>query len=129
MADRNKLELAQWYHTTLFSSVKQTLIQEIKRGYFATWPYLKIDPINKQLPQPMATAKGHMHQTRKNLKSTKTQELKNPEEEQMKPLVQRTNTVFTKIINHKRKIATDLTGKSPVTTNMGNKYLFVLYDY
>ena len=47
----------------------------------------------------------------------------------MKPLVQRTNTVFTKIINHKRKIATDLTGKSPVTTNMGNKYLFVLYDY
>ena len=54
----------------------------------------------------MATAKGHMHQTQKNLNSTNTQELKTPEEEPMKPLVQYTNTVFTKIINHKRQIDT-----------------------
>ena len=70
-----------------------------------------------------------MYQTRKNPKSTKTQELKTPEEEKMKPMVQRTNTVFNKIIEHKRQIATDLTGKAPVTSNRGNKYLFVLYDY
>ena len=63
----------------------------------------------------METAKGHMHQTRKNLKSDKTQELKIPEEEPMKPLVQRTNIVLTKIIDHKRQLATDLTGKFPVT--------------
>ena len=77
----------------------------------------------------MATAKGHMHQTQNNLKSTKKQELKTPEEELMKPLAQRTSTVFAKIIDHKRTIATDLTGKFPVTPNRGNKYLFVLYDY
>ena len=77
----------------------------------------------------MATSKVHMHQTSNNLKSTKTQELKTPEEEPMKPLVQRTNTVFTKITVHKRQIATDLTGEFPVTSNRGNKYLFVLYDY
>ena len=65
----------------------------------------------------MTTAKGHMHQTRKNLKSTKTQELNTPEEELMKPLVQRTNTVFTNIIYHKQQIATDLTGKFPFTSN------------
>ena len=47
----------------------------------------------------------------------------------MKPLTQCTNAVFTKIINHKRKIATDLTGKLPIISNRGNKYLFVLYDY
>ena len=77
----------------------------------------------------MATAKCHMHQTQKNLKSSKTQDLKIPEEEPMKLLVQRINTVFTKIINHKRKIATDLKVKFPVTSNMGNNYLFLLYDY
>ena len=76
MSYRTKSELAQWYHATLFSPVKQTLVQAIKKGYFATWPYLKIDLINKHLPQSMATAKGHIHQTRKNLNSTKTQELK-----------------------------------------------------
>ena len=47
----------------------------------------------------------------------------------MKPLVQRTNAVFAKIINRKRQINTDLTGKFLVTSNRGNKYLFFLYDY
>ena len=32
MADRNKPDLAQWYHAALFSPVKQTLIQAIKKG-------------------------------------------------------------------------------------------------
>ena len=107
--------MEQWYHATLFIPVKQTLIQEIKKGYFTKWPYLTINLINKQLHQSMETAKGHMHQTQKNLKSTNTQEIKTAEEEPMKPLVQCTNTVFTKIINHKRQIAAYLTGKFPVT--------------
>ena len=47
----------------------------------------------------------------------------------MKPLVQRTNTVFTNIIDHKRQIAAYITGKFPVTSNRVNKYLFVLYYY
>ena len=63
MADITKLELVQWYHAALFSPIKQTLIQEINKGYFATWPYSTIDLINKQLPQSMATSKVHMQQT------------------------------------------------------------------
>ena len=51
------------------------------------------------------------------------------EDPPMKPLVQFNNTVFTKIIDHKRQIATDVTGRFPVTSNRGNTYLFVLYDY
>ena len=129
MAEGTKPELEQWYHATLFSPVKQTLIQAIKKGYFATWPNLRSELINKYIPPSMATSKGHMHQTRKNLNSTKPQYPKTLEELLMKPLVQRTKTVFTKIINHKRQIATDPTGKFPVTSNRGNKYLFILYDY
>ena len=64
MTDITKHELAQWYHATLFSPVKKTLIQEIKKGYFATRPYLTIDLVNRHLLQSMATDKGHMHQTR-----------------------------------------------------------------
>ena len=44
-------------------------------------------------------------------------------------MAQQTNAMFTNIIDHKRKIATELTGKSQVTPNRGNKYLFVLYEY
>ena len=51
------------------------------------------------------------------------------EDPQMKPLVQFNNTVFTKIIDHKRQIATEVTGRFPVTSNRGNKCLCFLYDY
>ena len=47
----------------------------------------------------------------------------------MKPLVQHTNTLFTNIIDHKRKIATELTGTFLVASNRGNKYIFILYEY
>ena len=45
----------------------------------------------------------------------------------MKPLVQHTKKVLTKIIYHNRQIGTYLTGKFPVTYNRKN--IFVLYDY
>ena len=128
MAERTNPILVQWYHPTLFSPVKQTIFQAIKKGYFATWPNLTNGLINNHLPPSMTTAKGHMHQKINNLKSTKPQEPKTLEDQPMKPLLQRTNPVFTKI-NHKRQISTNLTGKLPVKSNRGNKYIFVLYDY
>ena len=124
-----KPELAQWYHATLFVPINYTLIQSIKKGYFTTSPNLTSKLINKHLTPSMTTSKGHMHQTIKNLKSTKPQDPRTLQELPMKPLVQRTNTVFTNIIYHKRQIATYLTGKFPVTSNRVNKYIFVLYDY
>ena len=47
----------------------------------------------------------------------------------MKLLTKLNNIVFKKIIYHKRQITTYLTGKSTVTSNKGNKYIFVLYEY
>ena len=99
MEKRTKYDLEQWYHATLFSPIKQTLIQEINKFYFATWPNLTIDLMNRHLPPSMATANGHMHQTRNKTKSTKQQELMKLEETLMKLLAQRTNTLFTNIIN------------------------------
>ena len=77
----------------------------------------------------MATDKGHIHQTRKNLNSTNPQYPKRNYELPMTPMSQCTNTVFTKIIDYNQKIAIYITGKSPVTSNKGKNYLFVLYDY
>ena len=82
--------------------------------------------VNKHLPPPVVTVKGHMHETRKNLNSTMTQEPKRQEEFPINPMEQHTNTVFTNIIYHKRNISTNLTGELPVTSNRGNKYLLVL---
>ena len=39
------------------------------------------------------------------------------------------NHVFAKIIDPQQRIATNITGRFPVTSNRGNKYLFILYNY
>ena len=115
MADGTKPKLVQLYHTTMFITVKHTLIQAVKKGYFATWPNLKTDLTNKHTPPSMATSKGHMHQTRNNINTTKQQDTMKQEEPLMTLLIQHTNTVFTKIINHKRQIAPDLKSKFTLT--------------
>ena len=83
----------------------------------------------KHLPPSIAMAKGHMKQLGKNIISTKTLETTPTEEEPMETLETRFNYVFTKIIDNQQRITTNLTGRFPVTSNRGNKYLFVLYEY
>ena len=50
----------------------------------------------------MSESKGHMHQTRNNLKYTNPQEPNKKEQQSTKPLDQYTNLVFTKIVEPKR---------------------------
>ena len=69
-----------------------------------------------------------MHQTSNNINCTNQQDQMKLEEPLMTPLEQHTNTVFADIINHKRQIETDLTGKLNVTSNRVNRYLCVLYE-
>ena len=47
----------------------------------------------------------------------------------METLETRSKNVFDKIIYHQQRIATNLTGRLPVTSNRVNKYLFILYNY
>ena len=124
LADRTKPELARWYNITLFSTVKQPPPQVIKKGNFP----MTISLMAKHLPPSTATAKGHMRQTRKNVKYTKPPERKKQGEAPVEQLEQRTDAVLTKIIDPQQGITTDLTGRFPVTSNRGNKYLFSLYN-
>ena len=74
----------------------------------------------------MATAKGLMHQKRKNFKFSNTQEPKQQDNTLMEPLTQRTDVIFANIIDLQQRISIDITACLPVTSNGGNNYLFVL---
>ena len=83
----------------------------------------------KHLPTSMATAKDHTKQIRKNIKSTNTQGTPPNKDEPMGTLETRSNHVFAKIIDPQQQIETDLNRRFPVTSNRGNKYLFIFYNY
>ena len=111
-------ELSQWYHATIFSPVHQNHLQAISKGYFYRWNNLILDLI-KNLPQFMATKKINIKQTRNKIHSERTPETTPSEEATMDKLETRSNQVFTKIINPKQNIVTELTGNLPITYNRG----------
>jgi hypothetical protein len=109
-------------------------LKAIRAGHFATWPGLTEDLVRKHLPKEIATVKGHLSQRRKNLRSTTTTINKYapdvnalddvaPEAAHVK-----THQVFAAMVDV-GKVYGDLTGRFPVQSSSGHKYILTLYDY
>jgi hypothetical protein len=129
-----KKEIIQYLHGACFSPTKSAWIKAIKQGHFATWPGLTAEMVEKHLPKSIATAKGHLQQQRKNLRSTKKMtEAEKIEEDNIdtkaEPKEDATGEVYGKVVEYTTKIYTDLTGKFPHRSSRGSQYLFVMYDY
>jgi hypothetical protein len=67
---RNTGELVNYLHNAMFSPTKAALLKAVKQGQLATWPGITEDAINNHLKLTPATAMGHMHQKRQNIRST-----------------------------------------------------------
>ena len=103
------------------------LDQGHKKGFFTSWPGLTAKAVAKYLPKSIATSKGHLDQMRKNIRSTqpKEPELPEPEGERIK---HPTHQIFASIESVGR-VYTDQTGRFPVTSSSGHKYICILYAY
>jgi hypothetical protein len=80
----------------------------------------------------MATAKGHLDQSRQNFRSTKTKTNNDQPTieiiETKEPNNQITNQAFASI-EETGKVYTNQTGAFPTTSSNGNKYMLVMYHY
>ena len=133
-----KSDLVRYLHRAAFSPVISTLIKAIDAGYYTTCPGLTSKIVRKHLPKALATAQGHLHQQRQNnrsIKITATPSIDNNTPEMTtlsvpltNPRVQNKMALF-KSIEVTRKISTEQTGRFPVTSSRGSKYLMVLYDH
>jgi hypothetical protein len=148
-----KPELIQYLHAACFSPVTSTWLRAIRNNNFVTWPGVSTQSVNKHLPKSIATAQGHLDQAPKNRRSTKPKPTPDPpsiiarpdratgqpataEQEQTDVFPPQqptpTHSVFAAIglaDVHNRVIYTDLTGAFPVTSQAGNKYMLILYEY
>jgi hypothetical protein len=61
----------KWMHAVCGYPVKSTWVKAIKAGNFVGWPLLTVKNVTKYYPDTVETQKGHMNQTRKNVRSTK----------------------------------------------------------
>jgi hypothetical protein len=127
-------EQIAFYHATLFSPVISTWCDAIDRNSFTTWPELTSAQVRKYLPEgSIATIKGHLHQQRANLRSTKTTAtLEEAEDYSPSPIllpIQRSHAVFANVEPITGKSYSDQTGRFLAPSATGNEYVFVFYDY
>jgi hypothetical protein len=130
----NKRDLVRFLHAAAFSPVQYTWLKAIRAGHFATWPGVTEDLVRKHLPKEIATVKGHLNQRRQNLRSsTTTANERAPEAESLDDVTPeaahvKTHQEFAAMVDV-GKVYGDLTGRFPIQSSSGNKYILTLYDY
>jgi hypothetical protein len=124
---------AQFLHAMCGNPVPSTWNQAIDNGNFTTWPGLSSNLVRQHLPKSTATILGHMHQQRQNIRSTKTPIATTPIDTDYHPPSdvpnERSHLVFAGTIELRNEVATDLTGRFPVQSSRGHKYILILYDF
>ena len=118
----------KWMHAVCGYPVKSTWLKAIKAGNFIGWPLLTEKNVSKYYPETDETAKGHMNQARKNVRSTKKAQ---PFEQAqfVKALRgKKEKDLFVRIYDVRETIFTDQTGQFPTRSQRGNKYIMVLVE-
>jgi hypothetical protein len=126
--NNNQKDLINYLHAACFSPVKSTWIAAIKNGFFSSWPGLNEHTVEKYLSKSTSIAKGHLNQQRQNARTTKIKDAQLLDSENDKDHGIKTQFVYAATIDA-GQIYTDQTGKFPVVSSKGNKYIMILYDY
>ena len=118
----------KWMHANCGYPVKSTWLKAVKAGNFIGWPLLIEKNVKKYYPETTETAKGHLNQTRQNVRSTKT---KHPMEEyihRQQLAGQKVQDIFIQTHEVRKTIFLDQTGKFPTRSQRGNKYVMVMVE-
>lgn len=125
-------EMVAFSHATLFSPTLETLQKALGRGYITGFPGLSTNTLTKYPPSSIAMHKGHLDQARANQRSTKEAHTHDTVSH-LFPTVLDDNIqehhCFCSIHEYTGKTYSDQTGRFPVTSTRGNKYLFIFYSY
>jgi hypothetical protein len=126
--NNNEKYLINYLHAACFSPVKSTWITTIKNGNFLSWPGLTEHAVEKYLSKSTVTTKGHFKQQRQNARTTQIKSTTAGNQETEIDHGIKTQLVYAATIDA-GQIYTDQTGRFPVISIKGNKYIMILYDY
>ncbi len=127
-----------WYHASAGFPTKETFVNAVRKGNYATWPRLTVTLINRYFPDSDKTIKGHLKGQHQGIRSTKQIALeKIIKNEQVRIKIEGENSHFNHIpITNTHKaffcikdlsdsIHTDQMGAFPFTSQHGNRYIMV----
>jgi hypothetical protein len=113
-------------HAVCEYPVKSTWIKAIRAGNYIGWPLLTEQNVKKYYPETTETPKGHLNQTRKNVRSTKPKPLEETHSNQLRG--RKVKDIFVKVYDVRETVFTDQTGQFPTKSQSGNKYIMIMVD-
>ena len=149
---RDPTSLVQYLHACAGFPTKATWTKAINQDYYIGWPGLTASRVTKYLPKSEATVMGHQKLTRQGVRSTYKganddyEHLADNEDCLSSKGASRTKLPLEAIGRQrsvmvcsvpikdmrlkglKGMIGTDQTGRFPVTSDRGHKYVFILFD-
>ena len=115
-------------HTVHGYPVKSTWIKSIKAGNYIGWPMLTEHNAARYYQETNKTTKGHLNQSRKNVRSTKPK--LNPLEAPKTATLQghKVCDVYTSVYKVINTVFSDQTGQFPTRSQRGNKNITVMVE-
>ena len=116
----------KWLHAVCGYPVKSTWLKAVKAGNYIGWPLLTEHNVRKYYPETTETPKGHLNQSRKNVRSTKPKPFEEDHSNQLRG--RKVKDIFTKVYDVRDTVFTDQTGQFPTRSQAGNKYIMVMVE-
>ena len=122
----SKEEDTKWMHTVCGYPVKSTWIKATKVGNYSGRPMLTECNAARYYPETNETPKGHLNQSRKNVRSTKPK--RTPLEVPKTATLQgyKARDVYTSVYKVRSTVFSNQTGQFPTRSQRGNKYIMVM---
>jgi hypothetical protein len=118
----------EWMHAICGYPVKLTWIKAIKAGNYVGWPMLMEHNLQKYYPEATETAKGHLNQTRKNVRSTKEKPAPLETCNTLRLHGKKVRDVYTKTYKVCKTMFSNQTSQFPTRLQQGNKYIMGMVE-
>lgn len=121
-------EVVRFLHAALGFPTKATLLTAAQNGNLVTFPGLTLENIKRHFPESDETQKGHMRQTRQGVRSTKVVDEDAMLGVQPTPGVKHKDIYLRVFDATKKTMYSNQTGRFPITSARGNKYIMVAVE-
>jgi hypothetical protein len=121
-------EVVRFLHAALGFPTKATLLTAIRNGNLVTFPALNVSNVAKHFSEFDETQKGHMKQSKQGVRSTKVIDEDAMLEFKPTPGVKHKDVYLRVFDATKKAMYSDQTGKFPIPSSQGNKYIMVAVE-
>ncbi len=128
----NLEQVVAWYHAAAGYPTKATWLKAIEAGFYTSWPLLTTKAVKRHFPEAPETAKGHMRRIKSGVRSTKAQVDEPAEIQQAETVLaelrKKHKDIYVNVKDATEMVHTDQTGRFPVTSSRGHRYIMVLIE-